>query len=59
MTLNPMVVMSPPLNLKQNLEEFKNLLRSLYTSDNTKTLMDLKQNFWRSSRIYEVFIYVG
>jgi hypothetical protein len=54
-----MVVMSPPLNLKQNLEEFKNLLRSLYTSDNTKTLMDLKQNFWRSSRIYEVFIYVG
>jgi hypothetical protein len=97
------------INLKQILEEFKNLwdlyirritrrpwsisskfggvqefMRSLYTSDNTKTLIDLKQileefknlwdlyirqitqrpwlisnKFWRSSRIDEVFIYVG
>jgi hypothetical protein len=57
MTVNPILVMAPPLDLKQIWRSSKSYV-ILYTSNNTKTLIDLKQ-IWRSSRIYEIFIFVG
>jgi hypothetical protein len=45
------------LLISNKFEGVQGFMRSLYTSDNTKTLINLKQ-IWRVSRIYEIFIYI-
>jgi uncharacterized protein YaaR (DUF327 family) len=51
-------IIQRPWSISNKFGGVQEFMRSLYTSDNTKTMMDLKQ-IWRSSRIYEIFIFVG